>query len=815
MARAGWASSLVAGTLLLLVGCATRPINLPMPQADPGKGYRFETRQVHARDKENLVVLAFSGGGTRAAAFSYGVLEFLRRTEVIGPKGNKVRLLDEVDVITGVSGGSFTALAYALYGDKLFTDYEQRFLKRNVQGDIIARALNPVFWPKLTSTSWGRSELAAELYDEILFNGATFGDLDRGDGPLILVSATDISTGARFTFTQGIFDVICSDLNAVPLSRAAAASSAVPVVLSSITINNYGGTCNSTLPAWVKPFVESDNPPRPAARAVRSFRGNAAFGDSVHRPYLHLVDGGVADNVGMRTVLDALEVLEALHDIGARTPLDSARRIVVFIVNSHSSPPTKWDESEAPRHRGYPAQGSGNTDRSIFLRIGRTVERHRDALADLAPPPGLGRDGDQHGPCGCRRDARPGRRDLCNRRVVRPAERRDGTGLSEPTTNDIHIARRRRRSLARRSGNDHRGVARISASPEGYGREGGRGTSGWRKSSDRAIASATTAIRGDGTASGTRSRSQGVNQCRVCTPDPPQQQWHRIAPTREDVREARRGEMTVLNVTQPSSTPRTTRAASNLERPYSPGWFDRLTDWIDRMPGPNVLYFLGLLVFQFAYVTGLLWSNGKLPVGSIDLRLAFIVVVTPYLLWVRFYLDRVAAAALDAFRPVLAVSDAEFLRLRYELTTLPARTTRLVTSVAISAFLLNAVVVPDSIVRQYGSSLEAALIVIGPITLFTFAVAAVSTVQAIHQLRMVERIYDLVGTIALLRAKPLYAFSQLTARTGVSFLLLAYYIAAVRPDLVSGSPALQVAVGAMVPTAVACFDPRIAPKPAP
>ena len=99
---------------------------------------------MHAKNKENLVVLAFSGGGTRAAAFSYGVLEFLKRTEVVGPKGNKVRLLDEVDVITGVSGGSFTALAYGLYGDKLFADYEQRFLKRNVQGDIIARAFSPL-----------------------------------------------------------------------------------------------------------------------------------------------------------------------------------------------------------------------------------------------------------------------------------------------------------------------------------------------------------------------------------------------------------------------------------------------------------------------------------------------------------------------------------------------------------------------------------------------------------------------------------------------------------------------------------------------
>ena len=86
-----------------------------------GEGYRVETPLARSPDKENLVILAFSGGGTRAAAFSYGVLEFLRRTEVAGPKGNKIRLLDAVDVVTGVSGGSFTALAYRLYGDKLST----------------------------------------------------------------------------------------------------------------------------------------------------------------------------------------------------------------------------------------------------------------------------------------------------------------------------------------------------------------------------------------------------------------------------------------------------------------------------------------------------------------------------------------------------------------------------------------------------------------------------------------------------------------------------------------------------------------------
>ena len=142
-------------------------MNPPITQANPNKGYRYTTREEHLtnKSKENLVILAFSGGGTRAAAFSYGALGALRRIEIVGPKGNKVRLIDEVDIITGVSGGSFTALAYGLYGDKLFDIYETAFLKRDVQGELIGRSLNPGNWGNLSSTGWGRSEIAAQLYD--------------------------------------------------------------------------------------------------------------------------------------------------------------------------------------------------------------------------------------------------------------------------------------------------------------------------------------------------------------------------------------------------------------------------------------------------------------------------------------------------------------------------------------------------------------------------------------------------------------------------------------------------------------------------
>ena len=111
--------------VLALAGCASRPINAPIAQVDPHSGYRphllMPKRQNN--DPHTFFVLSFSGGGTRAAAFSYGVLEELRRTEVI-VSGHHRRLIDEVDVITVLSGGSFTALSYALYCDRLFSEYE-------------------------------------------------------------------------------------------------------------------------------------------------------------------------------------------------------------------------------------------------------------------------------------------------------------------------------------------------------------------------------------------------------------------------------------------------------------------------------------------------------------------------------------------------------------------------------------------------------------------------------------------------------------------------------------------------------------------
>jgi NTE family protein len=342
------ALSLVVALLLLLGGCATRQVNPAIAQYNPRSGDHFEQQLERRGDHQDFVILAFSGGGTRAAAFSYGVLETLKRIEIGTNSGRDIRLLDEVDVITGVSGGSFTALAYGLYGEKLFDDYEARFLKRNVQGELTARFLDPLNWGALSSNGWGRSELAAQLYDEILFNQATFADLYRAGGPMIAVSATDLATGARVVFLPENFDFMCADLAPIGLSRAAAASSAVPVVLSPITINNYGGSCGHREPAWLEPFTDTANPPRPVARMLKRLQEMRELDDGVKNPYLHLVDGGISDNLGLRGVLDVLETFEALHAAGQRTPLDDKRRIIIFVANALSTPSTAWNKSEDP-----------------------------------------------------------------------------------------------------------------------------------------------------------------------------------------------------------------------------------------------------------------------------------------------------------------------------------------------------------------------------------------------------------------------------------------------------------------------------------
>jgi len=346
---------LIIGSVIaffVITGCANRPLNQPLESVDPSSGYRGNVvvPKRPNNDPSALFVLSFSGGGTRAASLSYGVLEELRRVEFnAAADGQTRRLIDEVDVITGISGGSFTALSYALYGERLFQEYEQRFLKRNVQGTLGKRFfLNPANWFRMMSGNYGRSEIAADYYDEILFNQATFNDLLDKDGPLAIATGTDITAGSRFSFYQDDFDLICSDLGPMRLARAAATSSAVPLVLSPVTLNNYGGHCDYQYPAWAEDIRALNQTQRLAGRSLQRYKHMAELRDSTKRPYIHLVDGGISDNIGVRGVLESLEELFLSEDYRMEKGFGGIRHIILLVVNAHSSHDKDWQQKESP-----------------------------------------------------------------------------------------------------------------------------------------------------------------------------------------------------------------------------------------------------------------------------------------------------------------------------------------------------------------------------------------------------------------------------------------------------------------------------------
>ena len=114
---------------VLAAGCTTLPVqNQPLIAHSELSGYRFDNIAPGPKNSDSLlVVLTFSGGGTRAAAFAYGVLEKLRDTEIVWD-GQRRRLLDEVDVISSVSGGSFPAAYYGLFGDGIFDEFPEKAL---------------------------------------------------------------------------------------------------------------------------------------------------------------------------------------------------------------------------------------------------------------------------------------------------------------------------------------------------------------------------------------------------------------------------------------------------------------------------------------------------------------------------------------------------------------------------------------------------------------------------------------------------------------------------------------------------------------
>lgn len=320
-----------------------RPVQT-ISKIDLNQGYRFETSQKNRKNDDTFIVLMFSGGGTRAAALGYGVLEQLQQQKAfIG--GQEKSLMDNVDIVIGVSGGSVLAAYYSLKGEQTIPSFYNRFLRQNFQQQIIKQAFSLANLPRLTSPEFGRGDVLQEQFEAYLFGKATFGDLDkRRKGPFAIISATDMGAGERLNFTQEYFDPMCLNLSDLRISRAVAASSAVPMVFAPITLNNHGGHCGYTLPKPIETSIKNSSGKQ--QNKTRKELGNRfeQYSDSQTRPYIHLLDGGLTDNLGMRSLLDMTDAYSG-NILMRQINNSKIRRIVVINVNAQNQTSSTLDTS--------------------------------------------------------------------------------------------------------------------------------------------------------------------------------------------------------------------------------------------------------------------------------------------------------------------------------------------------------------------------------------------------------------------------------------------------------------------------------------
>ena len=333
MAIAGPRRTLILGALALLVvgGCATTaPMGEPLGRPAGSPGYRFKERSAPRRLDDTLFILTLSGGGNRAAALSYGVLEQLAADPVVHD-GQPRRLLDEIDVISAVSGGSVLATALLLHGEGLFPGFRRDYLERDTERDMWrAMFFSPRNWVKLASSRYARGDLLADHLDRRLFRGSTFSALMNSDDlPFLVINSTDLSVSGRFQFTQDWFDVICVDLATFPLARAVAASAAYPVMLTPLSIKNRAGECGYQVPSAAGAAGQQGSASRETA-LLKRFR---SYQDAGAIQFLHLADGAMADNLGIRSAIDALVGLRDLQQARQELGLERIRRVVILSVD--------------------------------------------------------------------------------------------------------------------------------------------------------------------------------------------------------------------------------------------------------------------------------------------------------------------------------------------------------------------------------------------------------------------------------------------------------------------------------------------------
>jgi hypothetical protein len=172
---------------------------------------------------------------------------------------------------------------------------------------------------RFLSTPYDRTDMLAEVFDARMFDGATFADLDRGDAhsrprPHLLINATTTGAAERFVFDIAHFAGIGSSLAQFQVSRAVAASAALPGLLHPATLRDYTADF---------PFSATDIS-NPAGLRQRIAKGTDALSAHIRQALARRVGGGseVVDDLNWiiddfdadpRTGLLAPNVLDAVQ----------------------------------------------------------------------------------------------------------------------------------------------------------------------------------------------------------------------------------------------------------------------------------------------------------------------------------------------------------------------------------------------------------------------------------------------------------------------------------------------------------------------
>jgi NTE family protein len=377
----------VAAAVLLIVialalsSCAYPTRNLEIGTLAPDQGYRWSN--LKAGDlSDTVVIVTASGGGTRAAVLELSVLEGLQKVTL--PQYNKT-LAEEIDVISSVSGGSVTAGYFTLHGPAGFPALE-KFLRQDGIAAIAWRMLNPVALAKLATHSYERIDPQIEYFDDNLFHGARFQTLlDGRRRPYLILNAADMVEGVPFPFTQRKFDLLCSDLARMKLATAVASSAAFPVALSPVTLKNYSQcSAEAAAPHWPPLWAENaaasdwnDNPERVVQGRVET--AYALGGKAEHpKAYIHLLDGGIADNLGIAEPYRLLTAGDAEPSILNAIAAGKIKKIIFIMVNSRSAALSKLDAKQATP--GALAMLSGSVDAAIDRSTSGAAHRLRTLL---------------------------------------------------------------------------------------------------------------------------------------------------------------------------------------------------------------------------------------------------------------------------------------------------------------------------------------------------------------------------------------------------------------------------------------------------